>query len=136
MLRTIILVFNNMKGTIITEINRLVKLGQCTYHLVMTINFFNYFLQNPTERFIISENSLVRSISTQLGSLQHLKEINLSDNYLTRSMPLMSNKFIEEITLSSKYLTGLIPLLPEKLTILNLKHNLLNGTLSDPILAT
>ena len=102
--------------------------------------FVSHFASTSlTERLLVTGSDLIGSIPTQLGSMSKLHEFDLSNNHLIGLIPttLSKLKLLQNINLGNNYLTGSIPLLSSTyLSILDLRYNLLNGTISDSNIGT
>ena len=82
----------------------------------------------------MTDNSISGSIPTQLGTLEYLSKLYLSDNFLSGPLLFLSKmKLLKEVILSHNYLTGPIPSLMGNIEILSVENNYLNGTIFDNI---
>ena len=92
---------------------------------------FQNLSQNAKERFVITGNDLEGSIPTQVKSLKHLHELDLSNNILTGKIPSLAKlRKLQRVLLSHNRLTGSIPSFASNITIIDLGENLLNGSIS------
>ena len=80
---------------------------------------------------MITGSDLAGSIPTQIASLNHLRELDLSNNILGGKIPsLVKLNKLHKVVLSNNYLTGSIPSFASNIVIIDLRHNFLNGTIS------